>query len=176
MTSGDSRPAAQPLRTKSQAREALAEFAETASAASSSAESAFGPAEGAHGRAEARKVSLAHFAAHVLLLALVLAALGSGLAYFALLPWISGTAGTAWDRTLSSRGVLFLVAGSAALVTVALWVTAVYFLSKLAAPSRERQRFLSALPRGLRRVRPRFLLAAWLVLAAAFVAWSLGGL
>jgi len=175
VTSGDSRPVPRPLRRKAQAREALAEFSESVHTGSIAAESAFGPAEGAHKRAEARRINLAHFAAHVLLLGLMLALLGSGLAYVALFPWLSGTVSTSWLQTTSSKGVFYIATGLAVLVAAALLATAVYFLSKLAAPRRERERFISALPWGLRLARPSLLAAAWLVLGAAFVAWCLGG-
>ena len=106
MTSGDSRPVPRPLRRKAQAREALAEFSESVHTGSIAAESAFGPAEGAHKRAEARRINLAHFAAHVLLLGLMLALLGSGLAYVALFPWLSGTVSTSWLQATSGDQLL----------------------------------------------------------------------
>lgn len=168
-------PVLPPLRRRAQAREALVESAETADTASSAAELAFGPSEGARGRAEARRVNLVHFAAHVLLLAAMLAVLGSFLAYFALSPWLTGVAGTSWLHTTSSQNLRYVATALAAAVAVALLVAAVYFLSRLAAPRREREKFLSALPRGLRLVRPSLLVAAWLVLGAALLAWRLGG-
>ena len=123
----------------------------------------------------ARRFSLGHFAAHVVLLALMLGLLGSGLAYFALLPWLSGTAGKWWLQATPGSGIFYVTTATAALIALALWVTAVYFLSKLAAPRHERDRFLSALPRGLRLAHPSLLVAAWLVLGATLLAWFLGG-
>ncbi len=175
MTPGESEPTATRVRRKAQAREALVDFSESVTAASGAAESAFKPAKGAQARAKARRVNLAHFASHVLLLALVLSALGSGLAYLTLVPWLSGTASERWLQASSSPVVFYAAMALATLVIAVLLVAAIYVLSRLAVPRRERERFLSALPRGLRLARPSVLVSAWLAIGAALVAWWLGG-
>ncbi len=177
MSSSDSNDASQeksePFHRKAQARDALLEFAETSGELNSAALSALGSARGAKSRAEARRIRLPHFVAHVLALAAIPGLFGIGLLYCALRTW----------SAQALRTPLFAVqAGSnqvgfyAALILLgflggALSVMALYLLSRVAAPRRERHRFIAALPRALRPGRPSLLVGAWLLCALAFLAW-----
>ena len=165
-----------PLRRKAQAREALIEFAETSTGESEKTHAAFAPARGAESRAHSREFGLLRLAAHILLLAFSLSALGAGMLYFSLRSWLSGIARTRFFvvESESSQALFYLSTVIPALLGVASLFTAIYFFSRLGAPHRERQRFALALPKALRPARTSLLIAIWVVCALVLV-WSLGG-
>lgn len=180
MSSSDSDVAShersEPIHSKTQARDALLEFAET-SGELNSALSALGPARGATGRAEAQRIRLPHFVAHVLALVAASGLLGVGLLYCALRTWSAQALRTPLFavQAESNQGAFYLVLILLVLGGTALSVVALYLLSRIASPRRERQRFIGALPKVLRPGRPSLLVGAWLLCALALVVWSAGG-
>ncbi|MEO8835161.1 MAG: hypothetical protein ABI364_00315 [Caldimonas sp.] len=181
MSSSDSNPDSDelslPLRRKAQARDALLEFAETSGELTGAALSAFGPARGARSRAQARRIRLPHFVAHVLALATAPGLLGVGLLHSALGMWSAQALRTPLFAVLeeSSQGAFYAVLLVLALCGTALSVLALYLLSRIAAPRRERQRFIAALPSVFRPGRPVLLVGAWVLCALAFAAWRVSG-
>lgn len=176
-SNADSGVRSEPPRRKAQARDALTEFAETSGELNNAALTAFAPARGAESRAEERRINLPHFVAHVLVLVAASGMPGAGLIYLALRAWAAQAVRTPLVaiQAETSQAAFHAVLVLLILCGTALSVVALYLLSRIAAPRRQRQRFIAALPKMLRPGRPSLLLGAWLLCALAFMAWSAGG-